>query len=150
MTCQFPLPLPETFTSDWEQYIADSNNPNELLEALRDLSAMKEQISGVVSSYSAITEKLEQRIGNLALTADQKSAKFENGSAEMRSRDVAAVEDWDAYYAWLAEAPIERMPGFLHKRAGSTAISKFAEDNGGELPPGCAITILTDLVVKTN
>jgi hypothetical protein len=61
-----------------------------------------------------------------------------------RSLDVKpSCEDWNAFYAWIAE---NEAFDALERRVKKSFITQFMEDNKDELPPG--ITVVKEYIAK--
>jgi hypothetical protein len=71
------------------------------------------------------------------------SARTKHGTI-YRSLDVKpSCEDWNAFYAWIAE---NEAFDALERRVKKSFITQFMEDNKDELPPG--ITVVKEYIAK--
>ena len=71
------------------------------------------------------------------------SARTKHGTI-YRSLDVKpSCEDWNAFYAWIAENDAFDA---LERRVKKSFITSFMEDNKDELPPG--ITVVKEYIAK--
>jgi hypothetical protein len=76
-------------------------------------------------------------------TLGVESARTKHGTI-YRSLDVKpSCEDWNAFYAWIAENDAFDA---LERRVKKTFITKFMEDNSETLPPG--ITVVKEYIAK--
>lgn len=134
----------------WLAAVEQINSPDDLLRHHAQLETYVKSMGGAVKNAKAVIEEIEKRAAVLTLGDDPNSLgeTFVHGVVEKVSKTVHSVADWEKYYQWIAEKPLERMQGFLHKKEGSTTIRKHLEDHG-ELPPGCEERVLTDIKVKS-
>lgn len=71
------------------------------------------------------------------------SARTKHGTI-YRSLDIKpSCEDWNAFYAWIAE---HEAFDALERRVKKSFITAFMEDNSNELPPG--ITVVKEYIAK--
>lgn len=123
--------------------------PDELLKHHANLEAYLEGLTSQVKNIKRVIKHLETRTAERALTEGQRDAAFNHGDVNLNEKTVYSVNDWDAFYAWIHEDPVNRIGGYLHKREGSTAIGKHHKDFG-ELPPGCEEKLFTEVKVKSR
>lgn len=133
----------------WLSVIGDIESADELLKHHAILNDYLEQVSAQAKNVRRVLKQLETYAAEAAFTDGQNTAQFNHGDVFLKEKTIFEVSDWEAYYAWIAEDPMARMTGFLHKREGSTAIGKHKSDNGS-LPPGTAERLITDVVVKSR
>jgi len=143
------VPVSDEFVNQWKDHFQGLDDAEQLFTYMYQLELVDAALMQAHKQYAAILKSVSDRITRVSLSEGQKSAKFTNGAIEVVDREVAVVKDWDAYYAWLLQDPANRIHGFLHKRAGSTAIAKHRDDTG-ELPDGTAIETISDIKVKTQ
>lgn len=133
----------------WLTAIGDIESADDLLRHHATLENYLEQVSAQAKNVRRVLKQLETLAAEAAFSNGQTTAAFNHGDVMLKEKTVFEVNDWESFYAWIAEDPLNRMTGFLHKREGSTAIGKHQSDHGS-LPPGTAERLITDIVIKSR
>lgn len=134
----------------WLAAIPQFASPNDLLSHHAQLELYIKQMGQAVKNAKAVVEAIEKRASTLALgdDPDKTVGEYSCGSINKVEKTIHNVTDWDAYYAFIAADPQNRMQGFLHKKEGATTIARYLDEHG-ELPPGCETRVITDIKVKS-
>lgn len=133
----------------WLSSIGDIESADELLKHHATLEEYLGTLTAQAKNVRRVVKMLETLAAEEALSDKQRDASFDHGTVKLEEKQIFNVIDWDKYYAWIAENPIDRMTGYLHKREGSTAIGKHLAEHG-ELPPGCEERVVTEVKVKSQ
>lgn len=137
--------------------MTDDQNPLANLTCLHTLFLYHKQLSEqaaavakTVAQIRKLKDACEGRIAALSLPeGTMKTQYVDLGSVELDNSDVYNVQDWDAFYQWVSVDPMNRMPGYLHKKVGTTAMRKRVRE-GEPLPPGVTQAFKSKIIIKHN